>query len=114
MTIKELQDQVVEFRNARDWKQFHNAKDLALSLVLESSEVLEHFQWRNGDEIAERVTKHKEEVADEMADVLWYLLLLSDETGIDLSSALERKLAKNVQRYSVDKSKGNHKKYTEF
>ena len=114
MTMQELQDKIVEFRDARDWRQFHNPKDLALSLVLESTEVLEHFQWRNGREIADRVESHRDEIAEELADVLWYLMQLADDMNIDLGKALEQKLDKNVTRYSVEKAKGNHKKYNEL
>jgi NTP pyrophosphatase (non-canonical NTP hydrolase) len=114
MTLNDLQKKVVAFRNEREWQQFHNPKDLALSLVLEATEVLEHFQWRNGAEITDRVGTHRDEIAEEMADVLWYLLLLADEADVDLGRALERKLDKNVQRYSIQKARGNHKKYSEF
>jgi NTP pyrophosphatase (non-canonical NTP hydrolase) len=114
MTLQELQAKVVAFRDERDWQQFHNPKDLALSLVLESAEVLEHFQWRNGQEIDQRVADNKADIAEELADVLWYLLLLSDGMDINLAEAIQNKLAKNVERYSVDKAKGNHKKYSEL
>jgi NTP pyrophosphatase (non-canonical NTP hydrolase) len=114
MTIEELQKQVVTFRDQRDWRQFHNPKDLALSLLLESAEVLEHFQWRNGAEITERAETHQAEIAEELADVLWYLLLLAEGMDIDLTKALKSKLDKNIERYSVDKAKGNHKKYNEL
>src|SRR5690606_30264884 len=114
MNIKDLQRKIVDFRDARDWKQFHNPKDLSLSLVLEASEVLEHFQWRNGNEIINHIEKNKADISEELADVLWYLLLLSEEMNIDLTQAVEQKLEKNIKRYSVEKSKGNHKKYTEL
>src|SRR5690606_31016278 len=111
---KQLQQQLVQFRNERDWQQFHNPKDLSLSLTLEAAEVLEHFQWKNGDEIEDHIQANKDDIGEELADVLWYLMLLADGMNIDLGHVLEQKLDKNQRRYSVDKAKGNHKKYTEL
>jgi len=77
--IKKLTDKILKFRNARDWKQFHNPKDVALSLVLEASEVMEHFQWKDKEEIEEYIKTHKEHIADELADVLYWVLLMSKD-----------------------------------
>ena len=95
--IKQLIKKITNFRNKRDWKQFHNPKDVALSLVLEVAEVLEFFQWKNDSEIKELIKTKKEEIGDELADVLYFLLLMSADFGID-----------------IKKSKGKHNKYTEL
>lgn len=112
--IQQLQKLLTDFRKARDWEQFHNPKDLSLSLVLESSEVLEHFQWKNGTEITKHCETHKTEIGEELADVFYWTLLLANDLKIDLDQALRDKISKNELRYSVEKAKGNHKKYTEL
>lgn len=109
--IQQLTDMIVKFRDARDWKQFHNPKDLALSLVLESSEVLEHFQWKNPEEIEKYVIEAKADIGEELADVLYWVLLMSHDLDIDIAKALEGKIAKNNARYPVEKAKGRHTKY---
>lgn len=112
--ITGLMEAVVKFRDERDWKQFHNPKDLALSLSLEASEVLEHFQWKNEKEQWEKVNSHRDEIGDELADVLFWVLLMSNDLNIDISEAFLEKLKKNGAKYPVDKSKGKHTKYTEL
>lgn len=111
---KEILKRMLEFREARDWKQFHNPKDLALSLVLESAEVLEHFQWKNGKELEEYIATHKAEIGEELADTLYWVLLLSHDLGIDVFDALEKKMDKNEAKYPVEKAKGSHAKYNEL
>lgn len=113
-TIPHLQAKVIAFRDARNWKQFHNPKDLAISLVLEANEVLEHFQWKNADEMAEHVRQSREEVGEELADVLYWVLLMANDLDIDLTEAFDKKQEKNNQKYPKDKATGNHKKYTEL
>jgi NTP pyrophosphatase (non-canonical NTP hydrolase) len=105
---------MLEFREDRDWKQFHNPKDLALSLVLESTEVLEHFQWKNGKEMEAYVESHKSEIGEELADTLYWVLLLSHDLGIDIFDALDKKMEKNEKKYPVEKAKGSHAKYNEL
>ncbi|HEY1074755.1 MAG TPA: nucleotide pyrophosphohydrolase [Patescibacteria group bacterium] len=112
--LTKLQDQLEKFREERDWKQFHNPKDLAISLSLEASEVLEHFQWKNVDEVKAHIIEKKEDIAAELADVLYWLLLLSKDLNVDLEAAFQKKMDKNAQKYPVDKAKGTHKKYTEL
>jgi NTP pyrophosphatase (non-canonical NTP hydrolase) len=112
--IERLTEKIIKFRDARDWKQFHNPKDVSLSLVLEATEVMEHFQWKNPDEIRQHVKDSKEEVAEELADVLYWVLLLSHDLGINITDALEKKLKKNAEKYPVDKAKGKHSKYNEL
>jgi len=112
--IKELTNIIIKFRNARNWKQFHNPKDIALSLVLEVAEVIEHFQWKNQDEIDAHIKKHKNEISEELADVLYWVLLMSHDLEIDIKKALKRKMAINRKKYPVKKAKGSHKKHTKL
>lgn len=112
--INELTKRIIAFRNARDWKQFHNPKDVSLSLVLEATEVMEHFQWRNKEEIEKYVVGAKEEISDELADVLYWVLLMGHDLKIDMLAALDRKMNKNEKKYPVKKAKGKHTKYTKL
>jgi dCTP diphosphatase len=112
-SIKALTDLVIKFRDARDWQQFHNPKDMAISLSLEASELLEHFQWRSPQEVEEYLQQHKTDVAEELADVLYCVLLMSKDLNIDIGQAFTTKMTKNEQKYPVDKAKGNYKKHTE-
>ena len=112
--IKALTEKIKKFRDGRDWSQFHNHKDMALSLVLEAAEVLEHFQWKSPAEVEEHTRAHRDEIAEELADVAAYLFELADNLGVDLAAALEAKLAKNEQRYPVGKAKGKHTKYNQL
>ncbi|MDD4238430.1 MAG: nucleotide pyrophosphohydrolase [Desulfotomaculaceae bacterium] len=110
-SVNHLIQKLIEFRDQRDWKQFHNPKDLAISLVLEASELLENFQWKSSEQAVREKSKGIEE---EMADVFTYLLLLSNEMGIDLEQAVIDKVAKNAEKYPESKSFGSNKKYTEL
>lgn len=112
--ITRLQQKILAFRNARDWKQFHNPKDVALSLVLEAAEVLEHFQWKDPEEIKKYLKTHKPAVAEELADVLYWVLLMSHDLGIDIAEAVEKKLKVNALKYPVKKAKGKHTKYSKL
>ena len=112
--IKELTEKIKKFRDARDWKQFHNPKDVALSLVLEAAEVLEHFQWKNEVEIEEYLRSNKENIGEELADVLYWVLLMSHDLEINIKEALEKNIVKNETRYPVDKSRGKHTKYNKL
>lgn len=112
--IKELTEKIKKFRDDRDWKQFHNPKDIALSLVLEAAEVLEHFQWKNQTEIEEYVKSAKEDIGEELADVLYWVLLISYDLKIDIKEMLEKKIRKNEEKYPVEKAKGKHNKYNKL
>lgn len=112
--LKNMQKRIVDFRDARDWKQFHNPKDMALSLVLEATEVLEHFQWKNNYEIEEYLKINKDKLADELVDTLYWVLLMANDLDLNLQEAFEKKMKHNEKKYKVEKSKGNHKKYTEL
>ncbi len=112
--IQEVTKKILKFRNERDWKQFHNPKDVAISLSLEASEVLEHFQWKSKEEIEEYVKTHKEHIGEELADVFYWILLLSHDLKIDIIKATEKKMRKNAEKYPIEKSKGKHTKYNKL
>jgi NTP pyrophosphatase (non-canonical NTP hydrolase) len=105
---------IIKFRDARNWKQFHNPKDIALSLVLEATEVMEHFQWKNEEEIEKYIKTNRDKIGEELADVFYWTLLMSHDLKIDLKDALERKMVVSKKKYPVEKAKGTHKKYTEL
>jgi NTP pyrophosphatase (non-canonical NTP hydrolase) len=100
------------FRDARDWMQFHNPKNLAISINLEAAELLEHFQWKSMEESEAHAKTARDEIAEEMADVAIYLFELADNLGVDLLAAVDAKLTKNDHKYPVAKAKGSAKKYT--
>lgn len=112
--INDLTKRIIAFRDERDWKQFHNPKDVALSLVLEAGEVMEHFQWKNKEEMEKYVIEKKVEIGEELADVLYWILLMSYDLEIDVLDSLEKKIIKNESRYPVEKSKGKHTKYNQL
>ena len=112
--FNEIIQKIRKFRDDRDWMQFHNHKDMALSLVLEAAEVLEHFQWKKSEEVNAHAEKNKDEIAEELADVAMYLFELSDNLGIDLKKAIQDKIEKNDKKYPVEKSKGSAKKYNQL
>lgn len=112
--IQQLTEMIRKFRDERDWMQFHNHKDMALSLMLEAAEVLEHFQWKSPEEIEKYVKENKEDIGEELADVAIYILELADNLEIDLKEAIVKKLDKNAIKYPVEKAKGSIKKYTEL
>ena len=113
-SLEQLQLAIEQFCSERNWDQFHNLKDLAISLNLEASEVLEHFQWKNDEEMKKHGTEKKSEVGEELADILYWILLITNKLDIDITDAFMKKLEKNRQKYPIEKAKGNHKKYTEL
>jgi NTP pyrophosphatase (non-canonical NTP hydrolase) len=106
--IQDITTELLKFRDERDWEQFHNAKDLAIALNIESSELLELFLWKPAREA------DKERIKEELADVLAFSLLLANHFGFDLKKIMLDKIAKNALKYPVDKAKGNSTKYTEL
>jgi dCTP diphosphatase len=112
--IQELTAKIRKIADDRDWHQFHNAKDLSISLLLEATELLEHFQWRNGTELEEHIKKNKQAISEELVDVLYWVLRTADVLDVDLKKTLEEKLVKIEKKYPIEKAKGNHKKYTEL
>lgn len=103
-------EKINQFRDEREWRQFHNEKDLALSITLEAAELLELFQWKT----AEEGRKSTERLKEELADVLIYSYMLADNLDFDIDTIIEEKLVKNAQKYPVEKIKGSRKKYTEL
>lgn len=114
MTIEELQTQVIQFRDERNWKQFHNPKDVALSMVLEAGEVMEHFQWKSPDEIQKHVEQHRAKIGDELVDVLYWVLLLAHDLDVNLTEAFDSKMAENAAKYPVALATGRSAKHTEL
>lgn len=112
--LEAIQRRIIAFRDAREWKQFHNPKDVAISLVLEAGELLEHFQWKNADEMKTHIREHKGEISDELIDVLYWVLLIAHDLDIDILKATEAKMAQNEAKYPVNKAKGKHTKYTDL
>ncbi|NNE93554.1 MAG: nucleotide pyrophosphohydrolase [Verrucomicrobiales bacterium] len=106
--------QIREFRDARDWKQFHNAKDMATAISIEASELLEIFLWHNAEETESATVEKRDRIEEEMADIAIYLVEMADNLEIDLIEAMKRKLARNAAKYPVEKAKGSHAKYNEL
>ena len=105
---QEIINQIIKFREDREWKQFHNPKDLAISISLEASELLEVFQWSGAD----TSSKNKiEKIKEELADVVNYCILMADACGLDLDEIVQAKIEKNNEKYPVEKSKGKSDKY---
>lgn len=112
--IKTLQQKIVKFRDDRDWKQFHNPKDISLSLMLEAAELIEHFQWKNPQEVEEYSKKAKGKIAEEIADITKYLLLLAYDLKLDISKIVLAKMRQDGKKYPVSKAKGTAKKYIDL
>lgn len=106
--LEEITQALLDFRNERDWEQFHNPKDLALAINVEAGELLELFLWKSAEQA------NVEKIKEELADVMAYSLLLADKYGFDVKQIVMEKIRKNDQKYPVDKSKGTAKKYTEL
>jgi NTP pyrophosphatase (non-canonical NTP hydrolase) len=114
MTLEELTERIIAFRDERDWEQFHNPKDVAMSLVLEAGEVMEHFQWKSTTEMATHIEAHRNDIGDELVDTLYWILLLAHDLKVDLPAAFDRKMARNAAKYPVALARGSHVKYTEL
>lgn len=100
-----------QFRDDRDWRKFHNEKDLAISISLEASELLELFQWKNSEEVVE---SSLEKIKEELADVLIYSFMMADNLNLDVEEIIKEKIEINAKKYPVELSKGNNKKYTDL
>ncbi len=110
--LESLRDQLRIFAAERDWNQFHSPKNLAAALAVEASELLEHFQWLTEAQSQQLPLETLDEVRAEVADVLLYLIRISDKLGIDLIEAANAKIALNAEKYPVEKARGSSKKYT--
>ena len=112
--LESLREQLREFAAARDWDQFHSPKNLAMALSAEAGELLEIFQWLTEEQSRSLASRAQAAASDEIADVLLYLIRLSDQLGIDPIAAANRKLVANAGKYPADKARGSSKKYTEL
>jgi len=108
---EEIIKQVLAFRRNRNWEQFHSPKDLAISLSIEASELLENFQWKTSEEALE---SKKESIADELADVLIYAIYLADTMDLNIDDVILNKMAKNEAKYPIEKAFGRKDKYTDL
>lgn len=108
---QETINQVLKFRDDRNWKQFHNPKDLVISISLEAAELLEIFQWSGSDTLCEH---KKDKIKEELADVLCYSILMADICGLDMDEIVRAKIKRNGEKYPVEKAKDSAKKYDEL
>lgn len=106
--MNEIINELINFRNERDWEQFHNAKDLALAINIEAGELLELFLWKNAEDA------NKEKVKEELADIFSFAFLLADKYGFDVKQIILEKIKINSEKYPVNKAKGTAKKYDEL
>ena len=111
MLRDETIQRVIQFRDDRDWLQFHTPKDLAISMSLEAAELLELFQWSGTDL---ECTGKRDKLKEELADILSYCILMADVCGLDLDEIMNEKVSKNERKYPVEKARGNAAKYTEL
>ena len=111
MTFEEAAAKALAFREERDWTQFHNPKDLAISISLEAAELLEVFQWSGADLNVESKSHHAKE---ELADVVIYSIYMAEALGIDLAESISDKIDANAKKYPTEKARGNARKYTEL
>jgi len=105
---EEITQALLKFRNERDWEQFHNPKDLALAVNVEAGELLELFLWKKAEEV------NQEKIKEELADVFAYAFLLAEKYQLDVKEIVLQKIKKNGEKYPIEKSKGNAKKYNEL
>jgi NTP pyrophosphatase (non-canonical NTP hydrolase) len=113
-SISSLTARIQAFVDAREWRKYHNPKDLAVAICAEAGELMQHFVWQQDDQITARVQKQKDEIASEVADVAILLFEFADNLGLNLGDEMAKKVAYNEVRYPVDKSKGNNLKYSEL
>lgn len=113
-SIRELTDRIQAFVDAREWRVYHNPKDLALAVAAEAGELMQHFVWQTNEQSDRRAVERRDEIASEIADVAILLFELADNLGLDLGQVMESKLARNEVRYPVEKARGNNRKYSEL
>jgi NTP pyrophosphatase (non-canonical NTP hydrolase) len=113
-SLESLRDRLREFASVRDWDQYHTPKNLSMALIAEAAELIEHFQWVDGGQSHLLDDKTRQSVEEELADILIYLVRISDKLGVDLYDAVERKIAINEKKYPAEKVRGSAKKYTEY
>jgi dCTP diphosphatase len=113
-SLDELRTKVNAFVRERDWDQFHSPKNLAMAMIVEAAEVVEHFQWDTLDESKQMTEERRIQIGHELADTFVYLLRLAEVTGVDLIAASHQKIALNAMKYPVEKCKGSKAKYTDY
>ncbi len=113
-TIADLTARIRAFVEARDWRQFHNPKEMAVAIAAEAGELMQHFVWQSPEQSEARVVQRREEIGSEMADVGMLLFEMADNCGIDLAAAMLAKMEKNELRYPVEKARGSNAKYNEL
>lgn len=114
MTLESLTERICAFRDARDWMQFHNPKDLAVAIAAEAGELMQHFVWKTPQQAEQVAVAKRAEIADEIADVAILLFELAHNLDIPLAQAVQAKLDRNEKRYPADKARGNNLKYHEL
>jgi len=112
--LEDLKQRIRRFADERDWDQFHTPKNLAMALIVEAAEMVEHFQWLTGEESQALPADKKNEVETELADILIYLVRIADKLDIDLHSAALKKLQRNAEKYPVEMVRGKSSKYSEY
>jgi len=113
-SLEALRDRLRVFAGERDWDQFHTPKNLSMALIAEAAELVEHFQWVEGDKSHLLEEKVRPSVEEEIADIFIYLVRIADKLDIDLYSAAERKIVINARKYPADRVRGSARKYTEY
>jgi dCTP diphosphatase len=113
-SLSELRTRINQFVRERDWEQFHSPKNLAMAMIVEAAELVEHFQWDTLEESRQMTAEKREQVGHELADTFVYLLRIAEVTGIDLIAAANAKIELNALKYPVDKAKGSNAKYTKY
>ena len=113
-SLQHLRLRINQFVNERDWAQFHTPKNLAMAMIVEAAELVEHFQWDTPAESQQLTDKKREAVSHELADTFVYLLRIAEVLNIDLIEATNKKIDLNALKYPVDKAKGSNAKYTEY
>jgi len=112
--LEQLRIRISDFAMQRDWNQFHSPKNLSMALIVEASELVEHFQWMSEKDSFSLPKDKLEEVGEELADILVYLVRIADQLDIDLSNATRKKIKSNEAKYPADMVRGSSKKYTEY
>lgn len=110
--LSDLTTEVVRFRDERDWKQFHNIKDMALSLSLEIAELLELMQWKNDQILVQHLKRYHKEVGEELSDILYWVLLIAHDVDVNLAEAFSHKMKANELKYPVNRARGSSDKYS--
>ncbi len=113
-SITALQARLRQFAQVRDWEQFHSPKNLAMALIVEAAELVEHFQWLTEQQSAQLPAEKLEQVAFELADIFIYTVRMADRLGVDLPATVQRKIEINEKKYPANQVKGSAKKYTEY